>query len=138
MAMEWNYSELGSPSPPRPFSNDLTVVQLGVKVAGGPGGNGWSAMRYLSFFGAYLATCALAPLLASALRRPTAVVRYGVIVVTVVLLFRPPTFARLGGEFSVVMWLGAFWIPVIWMTMCLIAVARRDGAIGAAEIMNNP
>ena len=137
MAMEWHYFSVSST--PRPFSNDLTLVQLGAKVAHGPQANGWSAMRYLSFFVAYLVTCALAPLLASVLRRRTALVRYGAVLVTAILLFRPPAFERLGGEFSVVLWLGAFWIPVIWMTTCLIAAARRERAIGAAEepITNN-
>jgi hypothetical protein len=119
---------------PQPFINDLTVVQLGAKVARGPEDNGWSAVRYLSFFGAYLAMCALAPLLASVLWRRTALVRYGVVLVTAVMLFRPPAFARLGSEFSVVLWLGAFWIPVAWMALCLIAVARRDTRF---QIANN-
>jgi hypothetical protein len=115
------------------FVNDLTVTQLAARVVAGPQAGGWNAIRWLSYFGAYLATCALAPLLASVLRRRSALVRYGAILVTAVLLFRPPAFARLGGEFSVVLWLGAFWIPVMWMTICLIAAARRVGAIGAAE-----
>ncbi len=129
MAMEWHYySEVRSP---HPFSNDLTVVQLGEKLASGPEANGWNAMRYLSFFGAYLATCVLAPLLASVLRRRTALARYGVILVTAALLFRPPDFRSFDGEFSVVLWLGAFWIPAIWMTICLLAAAHREGEIGA-------
>jgi hypothetical protein len=110
---------------PQPFINDLTVVQLGAKVARGPEDNGWSAVRYLSFFGAYLAMCALAPLLASVLWRRTALVRYGVVLVTAVMLFRPPAFARLGGEFSVVLWLGAFWIPVAWMLLCLTVTGHK-------------
>jgi hypothetical protein len=123
-----------SVSAPSPFSNDLTLTQLGVKIANGPGGNGWAAIRWLSFFGAYLAICALAPVLASALRRRTALVRYVAVLVTAALLFRPPTFARLGGEFSVVLWLGSFWLPVAWMALCLIAVARRDTGF---QIANN-
>lgn len=130
MAMEWPYSA-APPRSPAPFGNDLTLGQLRGKVLNGPDKGGWAAVAWLSFFAAYLVTCALAPVLASVLRRHAALVRYGVLLITAGLLFRPYALAKLGGEFSVVMWLGAFWIPVIWMGLCLIVAARLS--IGAAK-----
>lgn len=112
-------------SPPSMFVNDLTVTQLSARIAGGPKVNGWAAIRWLSFFGAYLSICALAPLLASALRERAALVRYPVMVVTAALLLRPPVQSGFGDAFSVTLWLGAFWIPVAWVALCLAIAGHR-------------
>ena len=133
MGMRSQYFDLHSHSP-RPFGNDLTLGELRRTVASGPAKGGWAALAWLSFFGAYLATCVLAPVLASALRRLTALMKYCIVFVTVALLLTLltlPVLTSLVGEFSVVMWLGAYWIPVTWMCLCLIAVTRRSS--GAAE-----
>jgi hypothetical protein len=122
------------PITPNLFMNDLTISQLGVRIARGPGANGWAAIRWLSFFGAYLVICALAPVLAMTLRRRAAYLRYAIVLVTAVVLFKPPVLSRLGGEFSVAVWLGTFWIPVLWMSLCVLLTARREPEI---QIRNN-
>ena len=125
MSMEWPYSAT-PPHSPNPFGNDLTLGQLRGKVANGPDKGGWAAVAWFSFFAAYLVTCVLAPVLASVLRRRPPLVRYGVLLITAGLLFRPYALAKLVGEYSLVMWLGGYWIPAAWMGLCLIAAARRD------------
>jgi hypothetical protein len=132
MSMEWPYSA-APPRSPAPFGNDLTLGQLRGKVLNGPDRGGWAAVAWLSFFAAYLVTCVLAPVLASVLRRRAALVRYGVLLITAVILFRPYALAKLAGEFSVVMWLCAYWIPVAWMCLLIVATARRDPGLQATN-----
>ena len=121
------------PVAPNLFMNDLTLPQLGVRVVRGPGADGWAAIRWLSFFGAYLSICALAPILATTLRRRQALVRYSIVIITAAVLWRPVVLSRLGGEFSVAVWLGAFWIPVAWMAVCLLFAAQRDTSFQSAN-----
>ena len=115
--------------PPNIFRNDLTVRQLSAKVVAGPQRGGLEAAAGLSFFGAYVALCAIGPIMASASRRLPAIVRYALVIVTAALLFVEPWRQTSFGEFSLLWWLGKYWIPVIWMTTCLIAAARRDASL---------
>lgn len=48
------------PYSPISFVNDETVTQLVRKVVGGPAPDGWYAIQWLNFFGAYVSLCALA------------------------------------------------------------------------------
>lgn len=105
--------------PPAAFMNDVTVGHLATKIAGGPEAGGWSAIRWMSFFFAYLVTCALVPVLASLLQRRTILVRSTMIATTVALLWTQGGFNLPFGEFSFVWWLGAYWIPVVWICLCL-------------------
>jgi hypothetical protein len=61
----------GAHLPASMFMNDVNLVQLARKIAGGPESGGWNAIRWTSFFFAYLAACAMIPVLASVLNAGT-------------------------------------------------------------------
>ena len=107
------------------FGNDLTVPQLVTKIWRGPEAGGWSAIRWMSFFLAYLAACALIPVLATLLQRSKLLVRFAVLGTTVLVVGAQGGLAAPFGEFSIVWWLGAYWVPVAWMALCVAATARR-------------
>lgn len=115
------------------FMNDVNLLQLARKVANGPESGGWSAIRWTSFFFAYLTACAIIPVLASVLKRRNSFVRIAAVAATAVLLWTQGSLPSPFGEFSLVWWLGAYWIPVAWMALCLIAVARRDTRLQIAN-----
>jgi uncharacterized membrane protein YkvI len=109
---------------------------LSAKIVEGPKSGGWAAIGWMGFFFAYVAAGVLVPVFASALRRQRRGLRIGGLVLTVIVMLAPSSLSNLlrsFTDFSVTWWLGAYWIPVIWMTLCLIAAARRKGGIGAAE-----
>lgn len=112
-------------APSSSFFNDRTVKQLVTTIVQGPEA-GWSALRWMSFFLSYVVACALIPVFSASLRNHSVVKRYTVLALTIVLVVTQGTLRSPFGEFSILWWLGAYWIPVIWMTLCLIAVTSRS------------
>ncbi len=111
--------------PTRLFMNDLTVTQLATRIVRGPEFDGWSAIRWTSFFFAYLVACALIPVLGTLLQRSNVLVRSAILATTVLLLWTQGELATPMGEFSIMWWLGACWIPVAWIGLCVVAATRR-------------
>ena len=110
------------PYSPRSFVNDVTASRLVRNVLGGPAMGGWSAIQWLSFFGAYVTLCALMPVLAGVLRERTPGIRYGVMTATAGLLLYQRGIQTSFGAESVLWWFGMYWIPVAWTALCLCAI----------------
>jgi len=119
----------GAHLPASMFMNDVNLVQLARKIAGGPESGGWNAIRWTSFFFAYLAACAMIPVLASVLKRRNSFVRVAGVTATAILLWTQGSLPSPFGEFSLVWWMGAYWIPVAWMTVCVVVAAHRDSGL---------
>jgi hypothetical protein len=121
--------------PATPFLNDLTVPNLVTRISEGPL-VGWSAIRWLSFYFAYLGSCALVPIIGMELSQCKRLSRYAVGAVTLILLFTQANLWLLFDRFSVVGWLGAYWIPVAWMTLCIAVTGRRSMLVSEPIAIN--
>lgn len=111
------------PYSPIGFVNDETVTQLVRKVVGGPARDGWYAIQWLNFFGAYVSLCALAPIFAGVLRRQRHIVRYVVIGATAGLLLYQRGIQTSFGAESVLWWFGMYWVPVAWLMAWMLAIS---------------
>lgn len=123
------------PYSPIGFVNDETVTQLVRKVAGGPAADGWLAIRWLNFFGAYVSLCALTPIFAGVLRRQRHIVRYVVIAATAGLLLYQRGIQTSFGAESVLWWFGMYWVPVAWLMAWMIAVG--SSLVPSPQITNS-
>jgi hypothetical protein len=123
------------PYSPISFVSDETVTQKIRKVVGGRAQDGWYAIQWLNFFGAYVSLCALIPISSGALRRQRHIVRYVFIGATAgLLLYQRGIQTSLGAE-SVLWWFGIYWVPVAWLMAWLPAINWSTAPI--PEITNS-
>lgn len=134
MATNSGWRSVESFSPPVSFTNDLTVPQLGRKIAAGPNQGGWNAIQWLSFFGGYVAMCMLIPAFAYALWRTRTFVRFAVIAVTTGLLLDHRGLEALAGKDPVLSMFGVHWIPALLMALGLVALMRSDRAASVGNV----